>query len=830
MAEKLPHIFYEKPCQTLGFTSIKKRVTKKWNHRSDKHEHSEKLMQQFENVWEQAEENKKAVKITELEGVYIEFICDESYGFKITSLESLDIGIRILKISYRMIETKVYLCVLVYIPKVQRKYFLKKIKAYAEEMTKFKKPKHQKLVESIEAISLAVFDSFWQEIPNFQNEDEKIYCELWLRTTKQTIIDVQTNIKKDLVKLGTEKFEGELDFPERLVYLVKASKKQLTLLIELNSSIAEFRQAHGINSFVLKQDNTSQTSLLEVIKQKIQVNLDGITTICILDSGVNNGHTLLSKLLLDKNCSSYNPEWGTNDNARDKGHGTEMAGLCGFGDLEKILSSKDLLQINHSLESVKILPPNGKNDEWLYGFITMKAINKVEENSPKKLRIICMAISSSECKNGHPSAWSGKIDDLAFGEPDLKRLIVLPAGNTNQNLMTNYPENNKTSPILDPGQSWNALTVGAFTEKDHITDSKYSHHDTLAKAGQISPSSRTSLSWLLDLKNKWPIKPDIVFEGGNYFHFNKNSVLQHEDISLLTTNWKPLEKQFSTISDTSAATALAANMASQLQVKYPNYWPETIRGLLVHSADWTKTLRNQFEDPTKTLKQNLSTLMRISGYGAPDLEKALYSASNHCNLIIQREIQPYILDQDKVRTNEMHLFELPWPKAVLQELGENRIVLKVTLSYFIEPSPGEIGWQNRYRYASHGLRFDINRSSEEETKFRQRINSADQEEGYHSETLDNNWLIGVKQRDFGSLHSDVWVGNAIDLAEQNMLAIFPVIGWWKERKHLGKCNSKARYSLIVSLESPEVDIDLYNLVLAEIKSEQKVPTRVVVSS
>jgi hypothetical protein len=39
-----------------------------------------------------------------------------------------------------------------------------------------------------------------------------------------------------------------------------------------------------------------------------------------------------------------------------------------------------------------------------------------------------------------------------------------------------------------------------------------------------------------------------------------------------------------------------------------------------------------------------------------------------------------------------------------------------------------------------------------------------------------------------------------------MIAIFPVTGWWRERPHLGYANKQARYSLIVSLETPEEDI------------------------
>lgn len=82
--------------------------------------------------------------------------------------------------------------------------------------------------------------------------------------------------------------------------------------------------------------------------------------------------------------------------------------------------------------------------------------------------------------------------------------------------------------------------------------------------------------------------------------------------------------------------------------------------------------------------------------------------NNSVNMVIQGELQPY----DKKSMKEMHLHTLPWPKEVLQSLGEIPVTLKVTLSYFIEPGPGEVGWKDKYRYPSCGLRFDVINSDE----------------------------------------------------------------------------------------------------------------------
>jgi hypothetical protein len=39
--------------------------------------------------------------------------------------------------------------------------------------------------------------------------------------------------------------------------------------------------------------------------------------------------------------------------------------------------------------------------------------------------------------------------------------------------------------------------------------------------------------------------------------------------------------------------------------------------------------------------------------------------------------------------------------------------------------------------------------------------------------------------------------------------VHPVTGWWRERPHLGRYEKLAKYSLIVSIEAPQVEVDLY---------------------
>jgi hypothetical protein len=71
--------------------------------------------------------------------------------------------------------------------------------------------------------------------------------------------------------------------------------------------------------------------------------------------------------------------------------------------------------------------------------------------------------------------------------------------------------------------------------------------------------------------------------------------------------------------------------------------------------------------------------------------------------------------------------------------------MRVTLSYFIEPNPSCRGVRSRYRYESHGLRFDVKRPLESENDFRGRINLlAINEDNINRRSGDDTgWLVGT---------------------------------------------------------------------------------------
>src|SRR5690606_10903967 len=108
---------------------------------------------------------------------------------------------------------------------------------------------------------------------------------------------------------------------------------------------------------------------------------------------------------------------------------------------------------------------------------------------------------------------------------------------------------------------------------------------------------------------------------------------------------------------------------------------------------------------------------------------------------------------------------------------------KITLSYFIEPNPGNKQYELSASYKSHGLRFKMINPNESLSVFKGRISKSLRGEDYTGEGSDH-WILGSQIRDKGSIHKDIWEGTAADLATRNKIAVYPIGGWWKNRKKL----------------------------------------------
>jgi hypothetical protein len=221
-------------------------------------------------------------------------------------------------------------------------------------------------------------------------------------------------------------------------------------------------------------------------------------------------------------------------------------------------------------------------------------------------------------------------------------------------------------------------------------------------------------------------------------------------------------------------------------------------------------------------KREREMLVRRYGFGVPRLSRALRSANDSLTLIAQGTIQPFAPGATNPNTRQMgdiQLFELPWPKDVLQGLGEQPVRLRVTLSYFVEPNPGRRGWTKRHRYASYGLRFDVKSPTDSFDEFRKRLNKQALDEGEKKPKGggSDSWFLGEQARNRGSVHSDILIGiTAADLAERGVIGVYPVRGWWKDQPKRDRSAKGVRYALIVAIETDAADVDIWTPVATEV--------------
>ena len=253
-----------------------------------------------------------------------------------------------------------------------------------------------------------------------------------------------------------------------------------------------------------------------------------------------------------------------------------------------------------------------------------------------------------------------------------------------------------------------------------------------------------------------------------------------------------------------------------VMAEYPDFWPETVRALLIHSARWTEAMKSRFSP--LNLKSKYGQLLRYCGWGAPDIQDLFWSTQSALTLIAQEAIQPYFRDGTTIRTRDINLHEIPWPADILRELEDEPVEMRVTLSYFIEPNPGERGWATKYKYSSHGLRFDVKRPLESIEDFQRRINQQARDEDYSQRATQESgeWTLGERSRSLGSVHSDIWRGTATELAERGHIAVYPVIGWWKERRNFERFDNATRYALLISIKTPTAEVELYTAIENEI--------------
>lgn len=691
------------------------------------------------------------------------------------------------------------------------------------QLTKTGQPPNQDLVANISRIRKAILADLWTSDGEPPRRGRH-WWELWLDTSGGDNEAINGFVNAYQLRM----LPRSIQFRDRYVVWVEATWSQLEPLPFTLVPLAEIRKPEFIET-IEDLPPEEQDEFVEDLVERLLAADRSAPAVCHLDTGVLRNHVLIEASLAPEDLHTIVGASGTDMDPR--GHGTSMAGLALFGgQLDAALQGSEPIQLRHRLESVRMKPgpAEAQIDPLDYGSATIQAV-ALPEIAVERRRVFALTLSTTPDNPGDPTLWSAAIDALAVGtettregdrfrlisepDPDFARLILVAAGNVDSYLKE-HSDNSDLAAIEDPAQAWNALTVGAFTNLTQAPQHpQYAGWAPLAEAGGLSPHSRTSM---LFRHRSAPIKPDICMEGGNVLSdgdqmfetklpgLSLRSIGIANNVALASAN------------ATSAATAQAAHLAALAMARYPDYWPESIRGLLVHEAEWTPAMALKVNaDKAKAIRVEQ---LRRYGWGVPTEDAVLNSSQHAVTLVTQDQFVPF--DGSKYTMRRFRLHTLPWPTEALEELGAAPVRLRATLSYFIEPSASRRGWRQRYAYASHMLRFDLQGGLETRQQFVARINrnAQAQEEGRAGAgTTSERWLLGERQRHLGSLHQDEWTGTGSELAQCNSVAVYPAGGWWKNNRRQDRIDMPVRYSLILSLRTPEQGVDLYTPIATQLR-------------
>ena len=393
-------------------------------------------------------------------------------------------------------------------------------------------------------------------------------------------------------------------------------------------------------------------------------------TIGVIDDGVHVGHPLLESLVDSQINVPSGRQWGTVGT-----HGSMVAGLAAYGDIEKPLRDGGPFPAPARLSVVRVLEPD-PNNQTATVFASDTPEHLVVEEAIRALhdqgvRIINLSIADDHPYSGpHVGLWTESLDRLAR---ELDVLIVAAAGNRriaasgqvtdDISACGGYPGYtlDAEARIAEPGIAASVVAVGSIARSGaSASPSRNSDLADVAIAGenQLSPFSRTGPGLNCTFK-LGALKPDFVHYGGNCVRTSLGHLNYHDHgAAVVSTSLGASGRLFSSSSGTSYAAPRVARIAAEILHAYPTAGANLLRALLGISAEVPHQARSQFPDKESR---------RAFGYGMPDKVRAVNSERARVVLFHEGEI-----DVDTVA-----IHPIPMPESFTTGKSDRTITVAV---------------------------------------------------------------------------------------------------------------------------------------------------------
>lgn len=517
--------------------------------------------------------------------------------------------------------------------------------------------------------------------------------------------------------------------------------------------------------------------------------------VCVLDSGIEEGHRFLSPAIVNEDSLSLIPD---DNSVADKvphgGHGTRVAGAILYPDR---IPTSGSIELPSWIRNVRVLDDNNEIPDHIMPSKMVEFVVRLfgsESRVPSKL--FNQSIGSKvPCDLKHMSAWAAEIDAQSYMH-DI--LFVQAAGNVSKSTISAYLQAGYSYPdylarelcrVCDPAQSLQALTVGSVALSDYETEDTQS----MGNKDHVSAFSRSG-------PGIWDVvKPDVVEYGGSLVvpKIGYTSFTTPPEVCPELIRKSPEGPAFARDQvGTSFAAPKVTGIAAKIAQLYPNSPALLYRALIAQSArwpDWVMNDQSQFVDA-----------LRRMGYGVPDVIRATRNDEYRVTLLTE--------ETHEIGEGEAHIYRVPIPQEISSVGEENDILIEVTLSYSAMPRRTR---RSVKRYLSTWVDWSCSRIGESSDAFAQRIFIT----GRSTEDDGNfKWMIGDATNhgqipNFscrnGTLQKDWTIIKSNQLSDAFCIAVKGHKGWG--------ALFKAKYVLTVSFEALEQSVPIYEPIRAAIE-------------
>lgn len=372
------------------------------------------------------------------------------------------------------------------------------------------------------------------------------------------------------------------------------------------------------------------------------------TTICVLDTGVDSAQPFLKDAIID--AIDLTPDNSAQDS---NGHGTFVAGLAAYGELENRTDPKPSARII----SAKILGKTASQYPYLESYLET-AVQRFHDYA----RIFSLSVMYPEfCNTSQPTDLAYTIDKLSNEHSVLFVICTGNVVNELSSLMSSLPYPSyfaqKSCKAYGGAEACTSVTVGGVAHKD--TDR------SIAKKGQPSPFTRRG-----ELGER--AKPDVVSAAGNLEKLSGSSDIQDNDqiLGVMSLGLSPDTLAYG--SGTSFAAPVVANILARLSKEYPEAEANLLKALLIHFA----------VRPDQHLRLNASDDLKkaLYGKGIPQFDACAYSTRSCATYVLEGS-----LEHDEIAWIPIYV-----PQVMRNIYGEK--IMRVTLVYNPPVDRGVLGY------------------------------------------------------------------------------------------------------------------------------------------